>query len=78
MRVNPSELIRRLAASMGVDTVGLIKTDQEVAAEQQQAQELALAQQAMASPMADPQKQAQAAAIEQQVAADQTTEPQAA
>ena len=78
MRVNPSELIRRLAASMGVDTVGLIKTDQEVAAEQQQAQELALAQQAMASPMADPQKQAQAAAIEQQMAADQTTEPQAA
>ena len=78
MRVNPSELIRRLAASMGVDTVGLIKTDQEVAAEQQQEQELALAQQAMASPMADPQKQAQAAAIEQQMAADQTTEPQAA
>ena len=78
MRVNPSELIRRLAASMGVDTVGLIKTDQEVAAERQQAQELALAQQAMASPMADPQKQAQAAAIEQQMAADPTTEPQAA
>jgi len=78
MRVNPSELIRRLAASMGVDTVGLIKTDQEVAAERQQAQELALAQQAMASPMADPQKQAQAAAIEQQMATDPTTEPQAA
>lgn len=78
MRVNPSELIRRLAASMGVDTVGLIKTDQEVAAEREQAQQLALAQQAMASPMADPQKQAQAAAIEQQMAADQPTEPQAA
>jgi hypothetical protein len=78
MRVNPSELIRRLAASMGVDTVGLIKTDQEVAAEREQAQQLALAQQAMASPMADPQKQAQAAAIEQQMAANQPTEPQAA
>lgn len=78
MRVNPSELIRRLAASMGVDTVGLIKTDKEVAAEREQAQQLALAQQAMASPMADPQKQAQAAAIEQQMAADQPTEPQVA
>lgn len=78
MRVNPSELIRRLAASMGVDTVGLIKTDQEVAAEREQAQQLALAQQAMASPMADPQKQAQAAALEQQMAADQPTEPQVA
>ncbi len=75
MRVNPSELIRRLAASMGVDTVGLIKTDQQVAQEQQEAQQLALAQQAMQSPMADPQKQAQAAAIEQQLAAEQPTEP---
>lgn len=77
MRVNPSELIRRLASSMGVDTNGLIKTDQEVEAERQQAQQMAMAQQAMASPMADPQKQAQAAAIEQQMAmAEQSPEPQ--
>lgn len=79
MRVNPSELIRRLASSMGVDTVGLIKTDQQVAAEQEQAQQMAMAQQAMASPMADPQKQAQAAAIQQQLAqapGQPTPEPQ--
>lgn len=77
MRVNGSELIRRLASSMGVDTNGLIKSDQEVDAERQQAQQMAMAQQAMASPMADPQKQAQAAAIEQQMAmAEQSPEPQ--
>ncbi len=67
----PSELIRRLASSMGVDILGLVKSDEQIAQEQQAAQQMALAQQAMSSPMADPQKQANAAAIEQQMAAEQ-------
>ena len=67
----PGELIRRLASSMGVDILGLVKTDEQIAQEQQAAQQMAMAQQAMASPMADPQKQANAAAIEQQMAAEQ-------
>ena len=68
----PSELIRRLASSMGVDILGLVKSDEQIAQEQQAAQQMALAQQAMSSPMADPQKQANAAAIEQQMTAEQT------
>jgi hypothetical protein len=56
---------------MGVDILGLVKTDEQIAQEQQAAQQMAMAQQAMASPMADPQKQANAAAIEQQMAAEQ-------
>jgi hypothetical protein len=66
--VNPSELIKRLASSMGMDVLGLVKTEDELAAEQQQQQEMAMAQQAMASPMADPQKQAQAQAIQAEMA----------
>ena len=67
--VNPSELIKRLASSMGMDVLGLVKTEDELAAEQQQQQQMMLAQQAMASPMADPQKQAEAQAIEAEMAA---------
>lgn len=66
--VNPSELIKRLASSMGMDVLGLVKTEDELAAEQQQQQQMMLAQQAMASPMADPQKQAEAQAIEAEMA----------
>lgn len=64
--VQPSELIRRLASSMGMDLVGLIKSEEQLQQEQQQQQQMMLAQQAMASPMADPKKQAEAAAIEEQ------------
>lgn len=67
--VQPSELIRRLAASMGMDTMGLVKRDEQLAAEQQQQQQMAMAQQAMAAGMADPQKLANAAAVTQQMAA---------
>lgn len=64
--VQPSELIRRLASSMGMDLVGLIKSEEQLQQEQQQQQQMMLAQQAMASPMADPKKQAEATAIEEQ------------
>lgn len=70
--VMPSELIRRLAASMGMDIIGLVKTEEQLAAEQQQAQQMALAQQAMAAGMADPQKLANAAAT----TAEMTAPPQ--
>jgi hypothetical protein len=66
--VNPSELIRRLAGAMGMDIIGLVKTEEQLAAEQQQAQQMAMAQQAMAAGMADPQKLANAAATSQQMA----------
>ena len=65
----PTELIRRLASSMGISPLGLVKTEQQLAAEAQQQQQMAMAQQAMASPMADPQKLANAAATAQQMAA---------
>jgi hypothetical protein len=67
--VMPAELIRRLAASMGMDTLGLVKTDEQMAAEQQKQQQMAMAQQAMQGGMADPQKLANAAAISQEMAA---------
>jgi hypothetical protein len=67
--VMPAELIRRLAASMGMDIIGLVKTDEQMAAEQQQQQQMAMAQQAMQGGMADPQKLANAAAISQEMAA---------
>lgn len=81
--VMPAELIRRLAASMGMDILGLVKSDEQLAAEQQQQQQMAMAQRAMQAGMADPQKLANAAAISQQMAApppdqqptDQPTEP---
>jgi len=65
--VNPNELITRLAYSMGIDVLGLVKSEQELEAEKQQAQQLAMAQQLMASPAADPQKLANAAATQQQM-----------
>jgi len=67
--VMPAELIRRLAASMGMDIIGLVKTDEQMAAEQQQQQQMAMAQQAIQGGMADPQKLANAAAISQEMAA---------
>ena len=43
--INPSELIRRFAASDGIDTAGLVKDEQELQAEQAQNQRLMLEQQ---------------------------------
>lgn len=46
-RVDDSELIQRLANGHGVDTTGLIKTDEQIAQEQQQAQQAAMMQEMM-------------------------------
>lgn len=75
--VIPTELIRRLASSMGISPLGLVKTEQQLAAEAEQQQQMAMQQQAMASGMADPQKLANAAATVQEMAAPQqpTEEP---
>ena len=43
--INPSELIRRFAASDGIDIAGLVKSDEELQAEQSQQQQVALEQQ---------------------------------
>ncbi len=43
--INPSELIRRFAASDGIDIAGLVKTDEELQAEQSQQQRVALEEQ---------------------------------
>ena len=75
--VVPSELIRRLAGAMGMDIIGLVKTDEQLAAEQQQQQQMAMAQQAMQAGMADPQKLANAAAISQDMAAPSPEQPTA-
>jgi hypothetical protein len=72
----PTELIRRLASSMGISPLGLVKTEQQLAAEAQQQQQMAMAQQAMASGMADPQKLANAAATSQEMAAAQQQPPE--
>jgi hypothetical protein len=63
----PSELISRLAAAMGIDTVGLIKTQEQIQKEQAAAKQAAQQQQLMQSPMADPQKLATAAATAQEM-----------
>lgn len=74
--VDTSELIRRLASSMGMELSGLIKTEEQIAQEQEQAQQQAMMQQAMQSGMADPQKLANAAATSQEMAQPQPTEEQ--
>ena len=73
--VKSNELIKRLAYSMGIDILGLVKSEEELAAEAQQQQQMAMAQQAMSSPMADPQKLATAAATAQQMQQPPTEQP---
>jgi hypothetical protein len=53
---------------MGIDVLGLVKTDEQLAAEQQAAQQAAQQQQLMQSPMADPQNLANAASTVQDMA----------
>lgn len=65
--VNMTQLVRMIANGEGISTLGLLKTDEQLAQEQQQAMAMQAAQTAAASPMADPLKQAQADAINQQV-----------
>ena len=59
--LKPSELIKRLAYSMGIDTLGLIKTEEELAQEQQAQQQQAQQQMLMQSKLADPKNMADAA-----------------
>jgi hypothetical protein len=65
--LNPEEAIKRLAASMGIETLNLIKSDEERQAEKQQAQQEAMqaslvnqAGQLAKSPIADPTKNPEA------------------
>ena len=43
--INPTELVRRFAAADGIDTAGLVKTEEELQAEQAQSEQAMLAQQ---------------------------------
>ena len=61
--INPEEVIKRLAASQGIDVLNLVRSMQEIQGEQQQAQQMAMQQQqaelgvqAMKTPMMDPTK----------------------
>jgi hypothetical protein len=65
--LKPTELIKRLAYSMGIDIIGLVKTDEELAQEQQAAQEMTQQQDLMSSQMANPKNLADAAQTVQEV-----------
>ena len=61
--INPQEAIKRLAAAQGIDILNLVKTEEQLAQEQQQAQQQAVQQslvdqagQMAGSPIADPSK----------------------
>ena len=61
--INPDEVIKRLAASQGIDVLNLVRSMQEVQQEKQAAQQQAmqleqdkLQVQGMKTPMADPSK----------------------
>tara|TARA_R100000781_G_scaffold110636_1_gene76215 strand:- start:4843 stop:6480 length:1638 start_codon:yes stop_codon:yes gene_type:complete len=76
--LKPSELITRLAYSMGIDTIGLIKSAEELQAEALAAQQAAQQQAVLESKLADPQNIANAAQTtqEMQMAEQQPTEEQ--
>ena len=61
--INPDEVIKRLAASQGIDTLNLVKSQQEV----QQQQQAAMQQQQQ---MELTKQQGKFAQVEQQAAAD--------
>jgi len=48
--VNNAELIKRLSSAMGISPLGLVKSEQQLAAEQQQAQQQEMQQQLAANP----------------------------
>ena len=73
--INPDEVIKRLAASSGIDVLNLVKSMQEIQSEQQQQmqQQMAMQQQQQAPAMAAvEQKQMQA---EMQMAMQQEQQP---
>ena len=40
--INPEEFLKRLAAASGIETLGLVKTQEQLAQEKQQAQQQAM------------------------------------
>ena len=67
--INPEEVVKRLAAAQGIDTLNLVKSMQEVQQQDQAAQQMAMQQQQgeqevqmMNTPMMDPSKNAALAA----------------
>jgi len=68
--VNVDEAVKRLATSIGIDTANLVKTQEEIQAEQQAMQQQQLIQSlgpaALGSPLVDPKKLSDAAASQQQ------------
>ena len=64
--VNVDEAVKRLATSIGIDTANLVKTQEQIQAEQEAAQQQQLIQSlgpaALGSPLVDPKKLADAAA----------------
>ena len=61
--INPEEVIKRLAASQGIDVLNLVRSMQEIQGQEQQAQQMAMQQQQgdqqiamMKTPMMDPSK----------------------
>ena len=63
--INPEEVIKRLAASQGIDVLNLVRSMQEIQGEQQQAQQQQMAIEqgkiAASDPMNDPSKNPQLA-----------------
>ena len=66
--INPEEVIKRLAASQGIDILNLVRSMQEIQGEQQQAQQQAMAvegakidAQMASAPINDPSKNPQLA-----------------
>ena len=62
--VNVDEAVKRLATSIGIDTANLVKTQEQIQAEQEAAQQQQLIQSlgpaALGSPLVDPKKLADA------------------
>ena len=69
--INLDEAIKRLATSIGIETDTLIKSSEQIAQEQQAAQQQelirSLGSAAVGSPLLDPKKQAEAGLISQQI-----------
>ena len=72
--INNPELIRRLSSSMGISPLGLVKTEQQIAAEMQAAQQAQMQQELVSAGAANPEQLANAAATVQQL--NSTTEEQ--
>ena len=73
--VNVDEAVKRLATSIGIDTTNLIKSPEQIAAEQQQAQQQQLIQSlgpaALGSKLLDPKNNAQAQQLTEELDANQ-------